>query len=44
MSTQLATNSISHQLLTHHESFPNRRVSDNFTSSRSYAPECKLKY
>lgn len=30
------------QLSTAHEVVPNRHISDNFSSSRSYAPECKF--
>ncbi|CAF4736307.1 unnamed protein product, partial [Rotaria magnacalcarata] len=29
----------SNQLFTNRVSVPNRRISDNFTSSRSYAPD-----
>jgi len=29
------------QLSSSHDHIPNRRVSDNFSSSHSYAPECK---
>jgi hypothetical protein len=42
MSAQQGTNIINNQLLTNTESVPNRRVCDNFSSSRSYAPECKF--
>jgi hypothetical protein len=34
-------NIVSNQIVVKQDAVPNRPVSDNFTSSRSYAPECE---
>jgi len=42
MSAQQGNNLGINQLTASNDTVPNRRISDNFSSSRSYAPECKL--
>jgi hypothetical protein len=41
MSTLQGNNIANNQTSLGHDSIPTRPVSDNFSSSRSYAPECK---
>ncbi len=41
MSAQQGSNPTNNQLATSQDTVHNRRISDNFSSSRSYAPECK---
>ncbi len=42
MSAQQGNNNVNNQFATNQDTVPNRRVVDNFSSSRSYAPECKF--
>lgn len=42
MSGSQGNNTNNNQLATSHDAIVNRRISDNFSSSRSYAPECKF--
>jgi hypothetical protein len=42
MSAQQGINIINNQLAPSNDTIPNRRICDNFSSSRSYAPECKF--
>jgi hypothetical protein len=43
MAAQQGNNPVNNQLApSHYDTVPNRRISDNFSSSRSYAPECKF--
>ncbi len=44
MSIQQGNNIITNQLAANHDGISNRPVSDNFSSSRSYAPECKFNH
>ncbi len=42
MSVPQGNNIVNNQLNINHDTVTNRRIADNFSSSRSYAPECKL--
>lgn len=42
MSNPQGNNTVNNQLTVNLDNVPNRRISDNFSSSRSYAPECKF--